>query len=74
VLLSAAFAQKASLQGHSLMLFGPQNRLRKYMQAVIQNPVTDRLLVGMIFFNVFLLALQTPGSWHGTTLPSTVFK
>jgi hypothetical protein len=62
VLLSAAFAQKASLQGHSLMLFGPQNRLRKYMQAVIQNPVTDRLLVGMIFFNVFLLALQTPGS------------
>lgn len=62
VLLSAAFAQKASLQGHSLMLFGPQNRLRKYMQAVIQNPVTDRLLVGMIFFNVFLLALQTHGS------------
>eukprot|EP01043_Picozoa_sp_COSAG02_P003261 COSAG02_NODE_79_length_40228_cov_18.435762_16_plen_1241_part_00 len=60
-LLQAAFAQKQELQGSSLGVFGENNKLRLWCSHLIQNPLTDRLLVVGIFGNVALMAAQTPG-------------
>eukprot|EP01046_Picozoa_sp_COSAG06_P039015 COSAG06_NODE_4560_length_4145_cov_1.345032_4_plen_336_part_00 len=60
-LLSAAFQQKAVLQGTSLGMFGADNKIRLWLQHWIVNPYTDRALVLLIFANVVLMAVQTPG-------------
>ena len=59
-LLAAAFAQKTTLTGRSLGVFGPRNHFRISCQNIVQNPVTDRVLVILIFSNVVLMALQSP--------------
>jgi Ca2+-binding EF-hand superfamily protein len=60
-LLQAAFAQKSDLQGRSLGIFGPKAHFRIWCSHLIQNPLTDRVLVVAIFGNVALMAAQTPG-------------
>ena len=60
-LLSAAFSQKSDLMGVSLGIFPSDSPFRLWCQHLIQNPLTDRLLVLIIFGNVGLMAAQTPG-------------
>ena len=48
-LLQAAFAQKQELQGASLGIFGQGSSIRLWCSHLIQNPLTDRLLVVAIF-------------------------
>ena len=60
-LLSAAFTQPNEMEGRSLLIFGTENHLRIRCHAIISNPLTDRLLLALIFSNVGLVAYQTPG-------------
>jgi len=60
-LLSAAFTQPNEMEGRSLLIFGTENHLRARCHVIITNPLTDRLLLALIFFNVGLVAFQTPG-------------
>ena len=59
-LLSSAFSQQATLHGKSLFLFSKHSTFRRWCQKVVSNPVTDRVLVLLIFGNIALMALQTP--------------
>ena len=61
-LLSAAFQQKTTLKGNACGCISHKNKFRLWCQHVVVNPVADRVLVALIFSNVGLMALQTPGS------------
>ena len=61
-LLSAAFTSASDMTGRSLGIFSVHNSLRIWCYDLLGKPYTDRILLALIFANVGLVAVQTPGA------------
>lgn len=61
-LLSAAFSAASDMTGRSLGIFGVHNSVRIWCYDFLGKPYTDRVLLALIFANVGLVAIQTPGA------------
>ena len=49
-----------SLQGHSLLMFGPQNKLRRALAALIWHPRFEHFIIVLIVLSSVVLALDSP--------------
>lgn len=67
-LLTSAFAKPQEMTGRSLGVFGPTNPMRVWCYKTVFNPVADRALLFIIFLNLFLSAMQSPGSEKSETI------
>eukprot|EP01051_Picozoa_sp_SAG22_P005135 SAG22_NODE_297_length_12786_cov_3.360290_4_plen_2527_part_00 len=72
-LLTSAFAKPVEMTGKSLGIFGPSNPLRLHCHKIIYNPVTDRVLLTVIFLNLLVMALQTPGTEKSAVIAFVIF-
>eukprot|EP01052_Picozoa_sp_SAG31_P012413 SAG31_NODE_725_length_12546_cov_34.366857_5_plen_2399_part_00 len=61
-LLQSAFTKPEEMTGNALGFLGPKNPIRLLCYKIIFNPVSDRMLLMIIFGNVFLMAVQSPSS------------
>lgn len=63
-----------TLNGRSLMLFGPTNPLRMFLARIVWHPRFEHIIIALIICSSIVLAIDSPSVQQGSTLKTVLVR